>query len=52
MTAVFMLLQDDTPIQYFRKAEDADRYLQSILLRDKAMGAEHDYQIIKTEDRT
>ena len=47
---VFMLLQNDVPIQYFRRAVDADRYLQSILLRDKAMGIECDYEIVETED--
>ena len=52
MTAVFMLLQNDVPIQYFRRKEDADRYLQSVLLRDRAMGIACDYEIAETEDRT
>ena len=51
MSKVFMLLQNDTPIQYFRRKEDADRYLQSVLLRDRAMGVECDYEIVVTEDR-
>ena len=50
MTAVFMLLQNDVPIQYFRRKEDADRYLNSILLRDRAMGIVCDYEIVETED--
>ena len=50
MSQVFMLLQNDTPIQYFRRKEDADRYLQSVLLRDRAMGVECDYEIVVTED--